>query len=56
MIHVRPSVGNVLFIGLIAVGAGITAITLVNHFSQKDVPIISPTARGAVDLLHGKAV
>lgn len=49
MDHIRLNLGNVLFIGLTASVFIVGTMAAVNALSRKDVPVLSPTARGAVD-------
>jgi hypothetical protein len=47
--NIRPSLGNVLFIGLTGLAFGIGAVAAVHYFAPKDIPVLSPTARGLSD-------
>jgi hypothetical protein len=51
--------GNVLVIGLVSASFMIAGLALINAASKRDIPVISPTARGTVDFLdrttNGKA-
>lgn len=49
---IRLSVGNIIFIGAVSVLSVATTVLVASHFSSKDVPVISPTSRGIVDIIH----
>lgn len=55
MDHIRPNLGNVIFIGTVAVVAVIGGTTAIHYFSRKSVPVLSPVARGANDFIVKKA-
>lgn len=53
--YIRPTLGNVVFIMAVS---GVTVIAggaAIHYFSRKDVPVISPIARGANDFITRKA-
>ena len=51
MDHVKLNLGNVLFIGLTASVFIVGGMAVLNMLSRKDIPVVSPTARGGVDFL-----
>lgn len=55
MDHVKLNLGNVLFVGFTASVFIIGGMAFLHVLSRKDVPILSPTARGGVDFIN-KAV
>lgn len=54
MEHVRLNLGNVVFIAAVSATTIVAGIATMNYLSKKDVPLLSPTARGMVDFV-GKA-
>lgn len=49
--HVELNLGNILFIGGIAAGTMLASMALLHFFSRRDVPVVSPAARGTVDFI-----
>lgn len=49
---IRLSIGNILMIGSVSVLSVATVVLVASHFSGKDVPVVSPTSRGIVDIIH----
>lgn len=50
MDHVKLNLGNIVFIGGVAVLATWGTMAVVHHLSNKNVPVLSPTARGVADV------
>lgn len=48
---IRLSLGNILFVGSVSVLSVATVVLVASHFSGKDVPVISPTSRGVIDII-----
>lgn len=55
MDHIRPNVGNVIFIMAVAGVTVVGGAAAIHYFSRKDVPVFSPIARGANDFITRKA-
>lgn len=51
MENIRLSTGNVLFIGLTASVFMLGGLATIHYLSRRDVPVLSPTARGAADFI-----
>lgn len=54
MDHVKLNLGNVIFIGAVSATTIIAGLAVMNYLSKRDVPLLSPTARGTADFI-GKA-
>lgn len=53
--RIRLTVPNVIMIGAVSGLTVVGGMALMHFLSTKDVPVLSPTARGAVDFVN-KAV
>lgn len=53
--RIRLTLPNVVLIGSVSALTIVAGMALTHYLSNKDVPVLSPTARGAVDFVN-KAV
>lgn len=55
MDHIRPNLGNVMFIMAVSAVTVVAGAAAIHSLSRKDVPVLSPVARGANDFITRKA-
>lgn len=51
MNHIQLNVGNVVFITAVSLIGIVTVATVVHYASNKQIPVLSRTARGATDFV-----
>jgi hypothetical protein len=47
--HIQLNLGNILIIGGVSILVTMATLAATHYFSNRDVPVLSPTARGFVD-------
>lgn len=52
MNHIQLNLGNVVTIVAVSMVGGIAVVGALHFLSRKDVPVLSPVARGSVDFAH----
>lgn len=50
MEHIRLNLGNIVVIGGVSLLTTMAALAATHYLSNRNVPILSPTARGFVDV------
>lgn len=50
--RISLTLGNVLMIGSVSVLSVVTACAVSHWLSHRDIPVLSPTARAAVDFMN----